>query len=340
MSSPTPRLVVRRGSRSRSGTRCSPHASADSRYAVGGPPGRPTSSTRPGAMAPRGPLTDRSWTVPPRAACIASRNPGPPSTSGHSSIESPGAQRAHPAAIARAASGALSVPPKLSGATSTRMKALWPTQRWRPNRRPSCAVWEDQTVSAIVESSTTGSFDEPAPSVALLLLGQGRDLFSERGVECTGALPAASDPDLVERARVARAALGERAFILGHHYQRDEIIQFADVSGDSFKLARDAAARPDAEFIIFCGVHFMAEMAAINQVEEAWDVLADAGVADETIPVTYMNSTAAIKAFTGRRGGTVCTSSNAEVAMRWAFDQVGGRDGTGKVLVGQEQHLA
>jgi quinolinate synthase len=218
-------------------------------------------------------------------------------------------------------------------------------------------------VSAIVESSTAGSFDEPAPS-ALLLLGQGRDLFSERGVECIGALPAASDPALVERARAARAALGERAFILGHHYQRDEIIQFADVSGDSFKLARDAAARPDAEFIIFCGVHFMAEsadiltsdrqrvilpdlaagcsmadMAAINQVEDAWDVLADAGVADKTIPVTYMNSTAAIKAFTGRHGGTVCTSSNAEVAMRWAFDQVGGRDGTGKVLFLPDQHL-
>ena len=218
-------------------------------------------------------------------------------------------------------------------------------------------------MSAIVESSTAGSFDEPAPS-ALLLLGQGRDLFSERGVECIGALPAASDPDLVERARGARAALGERAFILGHHYQRDEIIQFADVSGDSFKLARDAAARPDAEFIIFCGVHFMAEsadiltsdrqrvilpdlaagcsmadMAAINQVEDAWDVLTDAGVADKTIPVTYMNSTAAIKAFTGRHGGTVCTSSNAEVAMRWAFDQVGGRDGTGKVLFLPDQHL-
>ena len=92
----------------------------------------------------------------------------------------------------------------------------------------------------------------------LLPLGKGRDLDAERGVECPGDLPAASDPDLVARARAAKEALGERVFVLGHHYQRDEVIQFADVTGDSFKLARDAAARPDAEFIVFCGVHFMA----------------------------------------------------------------------------------
>ncbi|MDF2805761.1 MAG: quinolinate synthetase [Cellulosimicrobium sp.] len=163
---------------------------------------------------------------------------------------------------------------------------------------------------------------------------------------------------------MARAALGERAFVLGHHYQRDEVIDFADVTGDSFKLAREAAARPEAEFILFCGVHFMAEsadiltsdaqqvvlpdlaagcsmadMAAIDQVEDAWDVLEEVGIADATIPVTYMNSSAAIKAFTGRHGGTVCTSSNAEVALRWAFDQVGGVDGTGKVLFLPDQHL-
>src|SRR5665811_2250958 len=83
----------------------------------------------------------------------------------------------------------------------------------------------------------------------------------------------------------------------------------------------------------------MADMAAIHQVEEAWDVLADAGVADETVPVTYMNSTAAIKAFTGRHGGTVCTSSNAHTALRWAFDKVGGVGGTGKVLFMPDQHL-
>ena len=206
-------------------------------------------------------------------------------------------------------------------------------------------------------------FVEPGSS-ALLLLGRGIDLTSERGVECAGALPAPSDPDLVERATAARAALGDRAFVLGHHYQRDEVIAFADVTGDSFKLAREAAARPDAEFIVFCGVHFMAEsadiltadhqqvilpdlaagcsmadMAAIDQVEDAWDVLTDVGVADRTVPVTYMNSTAAIKGFTGRHGGTVCTSSNAETALRWAFDRTGGASGDGKVLFLPDQHL-
>lgn len=212
-------------------------------------------------------------------------------------------------------------------------------------------------------TSTTTGFAEPAPS-ALLLLGRASDLASERGVECPGDLPAPSDPELAERARAAKAALGDRVFVLGHHYQRDEVIEFADVTGDSFKLAREAAARPEAEFIVFCGVHFMAEsadiltsdaqqvvlpdlaagcsmadMAAIDQVEEAWAVLADAGVADRTVPVTYMNSSAAIKAFTGRHGGTVCTSSNAQVALRWAFDQVGGVDGDGKVLFLPDQHL-
>jgi quinolinate synthase len=216
---------------------------------------------------------------------------------------------------------------------------------------------------SITTPAQGATFTEPAAS-ALLLLGRGVDLASERGVECTGALPAASDPDLVERARVARATLGERAFVLGHHYQRDEVIDLADVTGDSFKLAREAAARPDAEYILFCGVHFMAEsadiltadtqqvvlpdlaagcsmadMAAIDQVEDAWDVLVEAGVAQDTVPVTYMNSTAAIKAFTGRHGGTVCTSSNAHVALRWAFDKVGGVGGTGKVLFMPDQHL-
>jgi len=197
----------------------------------------------------------------------------------------------------------------------------------------------------------------PSP-LALLLLGRDADPDSERGVECPGDLPPASDPDLVERARAAKAALGEKVFILGHHYQRDEVIQFADVTGDSFKLAQNAAAHPEAPYVVFCGVHFMAEsadiltgdhqqvvlpdlaagcsmadMAAIGQVEDAWDVLADAGVADVTIPVTYMNSTAAIKAFTGRHGGTVCTSSNARRALEWAFTQ--GQ----KVLFMPDQHL-
>ena len=207
------------------------------------------------------------------------------------------------------------------------------------------------------------AFVEPRPS-ALMLLGKRTDLDSERGVDCPGGLPAPSDPGLVERVRAAKAALGDRLFILGHHYQRDEVIQFADVTGDSFKLAREAAARPEAEFIVFCGVHFMAEsadiltsdeqqvilpdmaagcsmadMANITQVEQAWEDLAAAGIAEGTIPITYMNSTAAIKAFCGKREGAVCTSSNAEAAMRWAFDQKGGLDGTGKVLFLPDQHL-
>src|SRR6187551_3393908 len=210
----------------------------------------------------------------------------------------------------------------------------------------------------------TQTFTEPESAPALLLLGTRRDPLSERGVDCPGGLPAASDPDLVARASAAKAALGGRVFVLGHHYQRDEVIQFADVTGDSFKLAREAAARPEAEFIVFCGVHFMAEsadiltdahqqvilpdmaagcsmadMANINQVEDAWEQLAEAGVAGKTIPITYMNSTAAIKAFCGRNGGAVCTSSNAEVAMRWAFNEAGGLDGDGKVFFLPDQHL-
>ena len=209
----------------------------------------------------------------------------------------------------------------------------------------------------------TEPFVEPKPS-ALTLLGRGKDPASEKGVDCPGGLPAPSDPDLVERAAVAKAALGDRVFILGHHYQRDEVIQFADATGDSFKLARKAAARPDARYIVFCGVHFMAEsadiltsdsqavilpdlaagcsmadMADIAQVEKAWEDLAEAGIADSTIPITYMNSTAAIKAFCGRNDGAVCTSSNAETALRWAFDRVGGLAGNGKVLFLPDQHL-
>ena len=205
--------------------------------------------------------------------------------------------------------------------------------------------------------TTTDLGVEPTP-LALLLLGQRTDPDSERGTSCPGELPPASDPTLVERARAAKEALGDSVFVLGHHYQRDEVIQFADVTGDSFKLAREAAARPEASYVVFCGVHFMAEsadiltsdhqqvvlpdlaagcsmadMATAEQVAEAWDVLSDAGVADATVPVSYMNSSAAIKAFTGEHGGTICTSSNAEVALRWALDK-----GT-KVLFLPDQHL-
>lgn len=192
----------------------------------------------------------------------------------------------------------------------------------------------------------------------LLLLGATRDLASERGVSCPGDLPAPSDSQLHERAKSARSALGTRVFVLGHHYQRDEVIEYADVTGDSFKLARDAAARPDSPYIIFCGVHFMAEsadiltsqnqtvilpdlaagcsmadMANYEQVTQCWNVLKELGVAEQTIPVTYMNSSAAIKAFTGEHGGTVCTSSNAKTTLTWAFTQ------GEKVLFLPDQHL-
>ncbi|WP_326795467.1 quinolinate synthase NadA [Streptomyces sp. NBC_01808] len=210
--------------------------------------------------------------------------------------------------------------------------------------------------------TTAQDLDVTPTPLALLLLGREADPSSERGVDCPGDLPAPSDPGLVERARAAKERLGEKVFVLGHHYQRDEVIQFADVTGDSFKLAQQAAARPEAEYIVFCGVHFMAEsadiltsdaqavvlpdlaagcsmadMATAEQVAECWDVLTEAGVADVTVPVSYMNSSADIKAFTGRHGGTICTSSNAERALDWAFDQRPA--GAGKVLFLPDQHL-
>jgi quinolinate synthase len=205
----------------------------------------------------------------------------------------------------------------------------------------------------------TSTWTEPAnTATALLLLGRGTDPASERGVDCPGDLPAPSDPDLVARATAAKAALGSRVFVLGHHYQRDEVIQFADVTGDSFKLAREAAARPDAEFIVFCGVHFMAEsadiltggdqrvilpdlaagcsmadMAVLGQVETAWEHFTDLGIAGDVVPVTYMNSSADIKGFVGRTGGVVCTSSNAPRALDWAFER------GEKVFFLPDQHL-
>ncbi|MEK7330033.1 MAG: quinolinate synthase NadA, partial [Candidatus Eisenbacteria bacterium] len=146
-----------------------------------------------------------------------------------------------------------------------------------------------------------------------------------------------------ERTWAAKRALGGRAVILCHHYQRDSVIEFADFRGDSFKLSQLAAAQRSAEFIVFCGVHFMAEsadvlaregqtvvlpdlkagcsmadMAVIEDVEESWDRLT--GVHGDTIvPVTYMNSSAALKAFCGARGGVVCTSSNAAAVLEWAW---------------------
>ena len=148
-----------------------------------------------------------------------------------------------------------------------------------------------------------------------------------------------------ERIWALKHQLGDRLVILGHHYQRDEVIQFADFRGDSFKLSQQAAGRTDAEFILFCGVHFMAEsadilsgpdqrvilpnleagcsmadMAKADDVEAAWTALADLGITN-VVPITYMNSTAALKAFCGRNGGIVCTSSNAPRVFDWAFER-------------------
>ena len=153
------------------------------------------------------------------------------------------------------------------------------------------------------------------------------------------------EAELDLRIAAARAALGSRVVILGHHYQRDEVIKFADAIGDSLKLAQYAASHSQADYVIFCGVHFMAEsadvlsgthqrvilpdlaagcsmadMAAVDQLEVCWEELRTLGVTD-AVPVTYINSTAAIKAFCGEHDGIVCTSSNAAKAMRWAWDR-------------------
>ena len=197
----------------------------------------------------------------------------------------------------------------------------------------------------------------------LLLLGRRSDPGSERGVLCPGDLPASDDPSLTDRARAARRELGDQVVVLGHHYQRDQVIEFADLQGDSFELSR-RAAEVDAPYIVFCGVHFMAESASIlaredqtvilpdlaagcsmadmaeeHQLADAWKRLERAGVAGETVPLTYMNSTAAIKAFCGERGGTTCTSSNAHRAVTWAFAEPTATGRQAKVLFLPDQHL-
>jgi quinolinate synthase len=174
-----------------------------------------------------------------------------------------------------------------------------------------------------------------------------------------------SDADMDSRITSARAKLGSRLVILGHHYQRDEVIKFADYTGDSFRLASQIAHRPEVDYIVFCGVHFMAEsadvlcashqqvilpdlaagcsmadMAAPDQLETSWEELTQMGVtgpsrthSNGVVPITYINSAASIKAFVGERGGTVCTSSNAAATLKWAFER--GR----KILFLPDQHL-
>jgi quinolinate synthase len=177
--------------------------------------------------------------------------------------------------------------------------------------------------------------------------------------------PAASPDELAARIAEAKTALGDRLFILGHHYQRDEVMRWADARGDSFRLAVVAQQRPEADYIVFCGVHFMAEsadvlttpdqqvilpdlnagcsmadMADIDSVEEAWEVLEDVVDIEGVIPITYMNSSAALKAFVGRKGGAVCTSTNARAVLEWAFrSKPEGGAGGQKVLFFPDQHL-
>jgi quinolinate synthase len=166
-----------------------------------------------------------------------------------------------------------------------------------------------------------------------------------------------SDEEMDLRIAAARAALGRRLVILGHHYQRDEVIKFADYTGDSFKLAGQVSRHPDADFIVFCGVHFMAEsadvlsadhqqvilpdlaagcsmadMADIEQLEMCWADLEQMGIS-RIVPVTYINSTAAVKAFCGEHGGVVCTSSNAAATLRWAWER------GDRILFLPDQHL-
>ena len=174
-----------------------------------------------------------------------------------------------------------------------------------------------------------------------------------------------SDAEMDARITAAQAKLGRRLVILGHHYQRDEVIKFADYTGDSFRLASQIANRPEADYIVFCGVHFMAESADVlcaphqqvilpdlaagcsmadmvepDQLETCWEELTQMGLtagvdghSGSIVPVTYINSAASIKAFVGERGGTVCTSSNAAATLKWAFER------GNKVLFLPDQHL-
>jgi quinolinate synthase len=168
----------------------------------------------------------------------------------------------------------------------------------------------------------------------------------------------ATPDELDARIAAAKASLGERLFVLGHHYQRDEVMRWADARGDSYRLSVLAQQRAEAEYIVFCGVHFMAEsadiltaphqqvilpdlnagcsmadMADLDEVEEAWEQLSAVIDTERLVPITYINSSAALKAFVGRHGGSVCTSTNARAVLEWAFTQ------GDKVLFFPDQHL-
>lgn len=169
------------------------------------------------------------------------------------------------------------------------------------------------------------------------------------------------DETLASRISAAKSTLGSRLLVLGHHYQRDEVMRWADARGDSFGLSRLAAANHEARYVVFCGVHFMAEsadiltgpeqavilpdlnagcsmadMADIESVTEAWEAIAEVTDVDAVVPITYMNSSAALKAFVGRHGGAVCTSSNAQAVLTWALAQHGPAT---KLLFFPDQHL-
>ncbi len=231
----------------------------------------------------------------------------------------------------------------------------------RPNTTPLNAECEESTDQRILPSLV----EWRAREAGALVTHRARHAGADRADAIPREYATMSADELDWRIRSAKASLGSRVVILGHHYQRDEIITYADARGDSFKLAQYAAARPEADYIVFCGVHFMAEsadilseprqqvilpnpaagcsmadMANIAEVEECWSALDELFVNTETdgglqpvVPVTYMNSAADLKAFCGRNGGIVCTSSNAEQVLRWAFER--GR----RVLFFPDEHL-
>ncbi|HYA67264.1 MAG TPA: quinolinate synthase NadA, partial [Acidimicrobiales bacterium] len=207
--------------------------------------------------------------------------------------------------------------------------------------------------------------DQAVPAGQIGVLPEGGSIMLRIQRPLPDPYSAASPEDLSRRIAAAKEALGRRLLILGHHYQRDEVMRWADARGDSFGLSRLAAQRHDAEFVVFCGVHFMAEAADIltgdhqqvilpdlnagcsmadmadrDAVEDAWESMAAVTDMERVVPVTYMNSSAALKAFVGNHGGSVCTSSNARAVLTWALVPDATNEGRGdKVLFFPDQHL-